>query len=59
MAESGSALLLEMLYSTKGPLPRREQVEPLRVADVTREGRHVTFVGIHTPIPKACLLLRR
>ena len=43
----------KMLYNTKGPVPSGEHVVPLGVADVKRQGRDVTFVGIHTLIPKA------
>jgi len=43
----------KMLYNTKGPVPAGEHTVPLGVADVKREGRHVTVVGIHTMVHKA------
>ncbi len=42
----------KMLYATKGPVPEGEYVIPLGQADVKREGTDVTFIGIHTMIPK-------
>jgi pyruvate/2-oxoglutarate/acetoin dehydrogenase E1 component len=42
----------KMLYATKGPVSTEEQVIPLGLADVKREGKDVTFVGIHTMIPR-------
>ncbi len=43
----------KLLYNTKGPVPAGEYAVPLGVADVKREGRHVTVVGIHTMVHKA------
>lgn len=34
----------KMLYKEKGPVPEEEYVIPLGVADIKREGRHVTLV---------------
>jgi len=42
----------KMLYATKGPVPDGEYTIPLGKADVKREGKDVTLVGIHTMIPK-------
>jgi pyruvate dehydrogenase E1 component beta subunit len=42
----------KMLYATKGLVPSDEYVIPLGSADVKREGKDVTFVGIHTMIPR-------
>ena len=41
------------LYQTRGPVPEGEYLVPLGVADVKREGKHVTVVGIHTMVHKA------
>src|SRR5919197_1109618 len=41
------------LYQTKGPVPEEEYLIPLGVAEVKREGRHVTVVGLHTMVHKA------
>jgi pyruvate dehydrogenase E1 component beta subunit len=41
------------LYFTKGPVPPDEFTIPLGQADVKREGRHVTVVGVHTMVGKA------
>jgi pyruvate/2-oxoglutarate/acetoin dehydrogenase E1 component len=41
------------LYQTKGPVPEGEFLVPLGVADVKREGEHVTVVGVHTMVHKA------
>jgi pyruvate/2-oxoglutarate/acetoin dehydrogenase E1 component len=43
----------KMLYNAKGPVPAGEYAVPLGDADVKREGRHVTCVGIHTMVHKA------
>jgi pyruvate/2-oxoglutarate/acetoin dehydrogenase E1 component len=43
----------KILYNTRGPVPPGEYVIPLGVADCRREGRHATFVGIHTMVHKA------
>jgi acetoin:2,6-dichlorophenolindophenol oxidoreductase subunit beta len=42
-----------VLYFTKGPVPDGEHTVPLGVADLKREGRHATVVGIHTMVGKA------
>ncbi len=42
----------KMLYATKGPVPEGEYIIPFGQADVKREGTDVTFIGIHTMIPK-------
>jgi pyruvate dehydrogenase E1 component beta subunit len=42
------------LYFTKGPVPADEGFTvPLGVAEVKREGRHATVVGVHTMVGKA------
>src|SRR5919199_4449443 len=41
------------LYQTKGLVPAEEYLVPLGVAEVKREGRHVTVVGLHTMVHKA------
>ncbi len=41
------------LYFTKGSVPTEEYTLPLGLADVKREGRHVTVVGVHTMVGKA------
>jgi len=41
------------LYNLRGPVPEGEFTIPLGVADRKREGRHATFVGIHTMVHKA------
>ncbi|HEY3111172.1 MAG TPA: alpha-ketoacid dehydrogenase subunit beta [Chloroflexota bacterium] len=41
------------LYQTKGLVPADEYLVPLGVAEVKREGRHVTVVGLHTMVHKA------
>ncbi|MQA76151.1 MAG: alpha-ketoacid dehydrogenase subunit beta, partial [Solirubrobacterales bacterium] len=43
----------KLLYFTKGYVPEGEYSVPLGVADVKREGQHVTEVGIHTMVNKA------
>jgi pyruvate/2-oxoglutarate/acetoin dehydrogenase E1 component len=43
----------KILYNTKGPVPTGEYTVPLGVAEIRREGRHATFVGIHTMVHKA------
>src|SRR5919202_1568701 len=43
----------KVLYFAKGPVPEGEYTIPLGVADIKREGRHVTVVGIHTMVGKA------
>lgn len=40
----------KMLYATKGPVPEEDYTIPLGVADVKREGKDVTFIGIHTMV---------
>lgn len=40
------------LYFTRGPVPEEEYTIPFGVADVKREGRHCTFVGIHNVLLK-------
>jgi pyruvate/2-oxoglutarate/acetoin dehydrogenase E1 component len=49
----------KMLYNTKGPVPAGEHVVPLGAAARTREGRHVTVVGIHTTVHKALAAAER
>lgn len=34
----------KMLYGTKGPVPEEDYIIPLGVADVKREGKHITLV---------------
>jgi len=41
------------LYFSKGPVPEGEYVVPLGEAEVKRQGRHVTVVGVHTMVGKA------
>src|SRR5262249_32865529 len=41
------------LYFAKGPVPGDDYTVPLGVADIKREGRDVTVVGIHTMVGKA------
>jgi pyruvate/2-oxoglutarate/acetoin dehydrogenase E1 component len=41
------------LYQTKGSVPEDEYLVPLGSAEVKREGRHVTVVGVHTMVHKA------
>jgi len=41
------------LYFSKGHVPDGEHLVPLGSADVKRQGRHVTFVGIHATVHKA------
>src|SRR5919201_442294 len=43
----------KVLYFTKGPVPSSDDTVPLGVAEVKREGRHVTVVGVHTMVGKA------
>jgi pyruvate dehydrogenase E1 component beta subunit len=43
----------KVLYFSKGPVPDGDVTVPLGVADVKREGKHVTVVGIHTMVGKA------
>jgi acetoin:2,6-dichlorophenolindophenol oxidoreductase subunit beta len=43
----------KLLYFTKGPVPAGDYTVPLGVADVKREGKDVTVVGIHTMVGKA------
>jgi pyruvate/2-oxoglutarate/acetoin dehydrogenase E1 component len=43
----------KVLYFTKGPVPAGDVTIPLGVADVKRQGRDVTVVGIHTMVGKA------
>lgn len=40
----------KMLYATRGPVPEGEYTIPFGVADVKREGKDVTFIGIHTMV---------
>lgn len=40
----------KMLYATKGLVPEGEYTIPLGKADVKREGKDVTLIGIHTMI---------
>lgn len=42
----------KMLYATKGPVPTEEYTIPFGQADIKREGKDVTFIGIHTQIPR-------
>jgi pyruvate dehydrogenase E1 component beta subunit len=41
------------LYFSKGPVPEGEYVVPLGQAEIKRQGRHATVVGIHTMVGKA------
>jgi acetoin:2,6-dichlorophenolindophenol oxidoreductase subunit beta len=43
----------KVLYFAKGPVPEGEYTVPLGVADIKREGRDVTVVGVHTMVGKA------
>ena len=43
----------KVLYFSKGAVPTGEVLVPLGVADVKRQGRDVTVVGIHTMVGKA------
>jgi pyruvate dehydrogenase E1 component beta subunit len=43
----------KVLYFTKGVVPTGDYTVPLGVAEVKREGKHVTVVGIHTMVGKA------
>jgi pyruvate dehydrogenase E1 component beta subunit len=43
----------KVLYFAKGPVPEGDVTVPLGVADIKREGRDVTVVGIHTMVGKA------
>jgi len=42
----------KMLYATKGPVPEEEYAIPFGQADVKRDGKDVTFIGIHTMVLK-------
>jgi pyruvate dehydrogenase E1 component beta subunit len=39
-----------MLYATKGQVPGEDYVIPLGRAEVKREGKDVSFIGIHTMV---------
>ncbi len=41
------------LYFTKGPVPEEEYTIPFGQADVKREGKHCTFVGVNAMVAKA------
>src|SRR5438067_2677732 len=41
------------LYFAKGPVPEGDHPVPLGAADIKRDGRDVTVVGIHTMVGKA------
>jgi pyruvate dehydrogenase E1 component beta subunit len=43
----------KVLYFTKGQVPDGDVTVPLGVAEIKREGRDVTVVGIHTMVGKA------
>ena len=43
----------KVLYFAKGLVPEGDYTVPLGVADVKREGKHVTVVGVHTMVGKA------
>lgn len=43
----------KVLYFSKGVVPESEYTVPLGVADIKREGKDVTVVGIHTMVGKA------
>src|SRR5207253_10982929 len=43
----------KVLYCSKGAVPEGEYTLPLGVADIKREGQHVTVVGVHTMVGKA------
>jgi pyruvate dehydrogenase E1 component beta subunit len=49
----------KMLYATKGLVATEECVIPLGQADVKREGKDVTFIGIHTMIPRGLAAAER
>jgi len=43
----------KVLYFTKGPIPSGDVSIPFGIADVKRQGKHVTVVSIHTMVGKA------
>ncbi len=43
----------KVLYFTKGPIPSGDVTIPFGIADVKRQGKHVTVVSIHTMVGKA------
>jgi len=43
----------KVLYFAKGPVPDGEYTIPLGVAEIRREGKHVTVLGVHTMVGKA------
>src|SRR5438105_11309745 len=43
----------KVLYFSKGVVPEGEYILPLGVADIKRQGQHVTVVGVHTMVGKA------
>src|SRR5438105_7158458 len=43
----------KILYFSKGVVPEGEYILPLGVADIKRQGQHVTVVGVHTMVGKA------
>jgi pyruvate dehydrogenase E1 component beta subunit len=43
----------KVLYFTKGAVPNGEYTIPLGVADIKRQGKDLTIVGIHTMVGKA------
>jgi acetoin:2,6-dichlorophenolindophenol oxidoreductase subunit beta len=43
----------KVLYFARGPVPDGEYTIPLGVAEIKREGKHVTVVGVHTMVGKA------
>jgi pyruvate/2-oxoglutarate/acetoin dehydrogenase E1 component len=43
----------KVLYFTRGPVPEGDVIVPLGLAEVKREGRDVTVVGVHTMVGKA------
>jgi pyruvate dehydrogenase E1 component beta subunit len=49
----------KMLYATKGTVPTEEYVIPFGLADVKREGKDVTFIGVHTMIQRGLAAAER
>jgi pyruvate/2-oxoglutarate/acetoin dehydrogenase E1 component len=47
------------LYQTRGVVPEEDYLVPLGVADVKREGKHVTIVGVHTMVHRALAAAER
>ncbi len=49
----------KMLYATKGPVSSDDYNIPFGVADVKRVGKDVTFIGVHTMIPRGLAAAER